>query len=86
MLTFRGYGLRFCFRRQLRNKPVPLQIAGEKIVLFRNRDGVAGALLDRCPHRGVALSLGARTEEGNLACAFHGWEFNEAGCLRPGAL
>lgn len=71
------------FRRQLRDKPVPLQIAGENVVLFRNQEGVAGALLDRCPHRGVALSLGRRTKDGNLACAFHGWEFNERGdCMR----
>src|SRR6185437_5901225 len=66
-------------RKHLRNKPVKLTIAGEPIVLFRNTAGVAGALLDRCPHRGVALSLGRRTADGFLKCAFHGWEFDTAG-------
>jgi phenylpropionate dioxygenase-like ring-hydroxylating dioxygenase large terminal subunit len=41
--------------------------------LERFHDGV-GALLDRCPHRGVALSLGTITD-GCLACPFHGWRF-----------
>lgn len=61
--------------RRLKQKPLALQVAGEKLVLFRDGAGVARALLDRCPHRGVALSLGTRTDQGCLACPFHGWEF-----------
>ncbi|MEO6215713.1 MAG: aromatic ring-hydroxylating dioxygenase subunit alpha [Sphingomonas sp.] len=63
------------------DRPTALTLAGERIVLFRDRDGVASALLDRCPHRGVALSLG-RIIEGQIACPFHGWQFDGAGrCL-----
>ncbi len=29
-----------------------------------------GALIDRCPHRGVALSRGRVTEKGTLECPF----------------
>ena len=29
------------------------------------------ALLDRCPHRGAALSQGRMTALGNLQCAYH---------------
>lgn len=29
------------------------------------------ALLDRCPHRGAALSEGRMTALGNLQCAYH---------------
>jgi phenylpropionate dioxygenase-like ring-hydroxylating dioxygenase large terminal subunit len=58
---------------------VPFTLAGERIVLFRDAGGAAAALIDRCPHRGVALSLGRRTPEGCVACPFHGWQFDAAG-------
>ncbi len=45
------------------------------MVLFRDREGHAAALLDRCPHRNVPLSLGRRTKEGSLECPYHGWTF-----------
>lgn len=63
--------------RQLGERPVPVMLAGEKLVLFRGAEGPA-ALLDRCPHRGVALSLG-RVREGCIECPFHGWRFDGAG-------
>ena len=65
---------------QLRDRPVPVMLAGEKLVLFRATTGPA-ALLDRCPHRGVALSLG-RVRDGCLECPFHGWRFDGAGQAR----
>ena len=40
--------------------------------------GRAGALLDRCAHRNVPLSLG-RTVEGRLQCAYHGWRYDPEG-------
>ena len=58
---------------------MPLTVAGERIVLFRDADGKACALIDRCPHRGVALSLG-RLCDGVVECPFHGWRFDGAGC------
>lgn len=60
-------------------KAVRVEVAGQAVVLFRARSGALGALLDRCPHRGVALSLGRVTEEGTLECPFHGWKFDRAG-------
>ncbi len=65
-----------------RKKPLGITVASEKVVLFRNRDGEAAALLDRCPHRGVMLSLGKRTPDGCLACPFHGWEFDSTGACQ----
>lgn len=56
----------------------PLTVAGERVVLFRDADGKAAALIDRCPHRGVALSLG-RISKGIVECPFHGWRFDGAG-------
>ena len=58
---------------------VPFTLAGERIVLLRNAEGVASALVDRCPHRGAALSLGKRTSDGCVECPFHGWRFGADG-------
>ncbi|MBL8684447.1 MAG: aromatic ring-hydroxylating dioxygenase subunit alpha [Myxococcales bacterium] len=49
------------------------------IVLFRGRDGAVGALLDRCPHRNVALSLGSVAPDDTLQCPYHGWRFDKGG-------
>lgn len=63
----------------LRDRPVRVELAGEKLAVFRDGRGGIGALVDRCPHRGAALSLGTVTRDGCLACPFHGWEFDGAG-------
>jgi nitrite reductase/ring-hydroxylating ferredoxin subunit len=66
-----------------RRRPISLELAGERVVLFRDGEGRASALLDRCPHRGVALSLGKVTAEGGIECPFHGWTFAGNGaCTR----
>src|ERR1700677_5261 len=65
--------------RELRRKPLPTTLFGTPIVLFRDARGKAGALLDRCPHRNVPLSLGTIASDGTLACAYHGWRFDTQG-------
>ncbi len=64
---------------KLGRAPMRVILAGEPVVLFRGRDGAIGALIDRCPHRGIALSLGRVCEDGHLECAFHGWRFDTLG-------
>lgn len=59
-------------------KTLGLRIAGERIVFFRDAAGKASALIDICPHRGVALSLG-RVDKGEIECPFHGWRFDSEG-------
>lgn len=59
-------------------KALARRIAGERVVIFRDAAGKASALIDRCPHRGVALSLG-RVVEGEIECPFHGWRFDGEG-------
>ena len=61
-----------------RDKPLGLVVAGTPVALFRDADGRVAALLDRCPHRGVSLSLG-EVKKGCLACPFHGWELDAKG-------
>ena len=63
----------------LRRKPLRIIVAGEPVVLFRGADGTIGALIDKCPHRGVALSLGHVAPDGCLECPFHGWRFASDG-------
>jgi len=65
--------------KRLGGRPLAVQVAAEKLVLFRDRDGRPRAMLDRCPHRGVALSLGKRTADGCLECPFHAWRFDGHG-------
>ena len=71
------------YARKLRSKPRRVWVAGEAIALFRDHQGHAHALIDRCPHRGVALSLGRVLEDGCLECPFHGWRFDgEGACTK----
>lgn len=68
---------------QLGGRPVGTPLAGERVVLFRDHQGRAHALIDRCPHRGVALSLGRVSGQGELECPFHGWTFaGDGACTR----
>lgn len=67
-----------CESPQLRDQPLAVTLLDTPLVLFRDHSGRAGALLDRCPHRNVPLSLGAVKGE-NLECAYHGWQFDRRG-------
>jgi phenylpropionate dioxygenase-like ring-hydroxylating dioxygenase large terminal subunit len=58
--------------------PLAVKVAGTPLVLFRDKEGKAAALLDRCPHRGVALSLG-KVKDGCIECPFHGWQLEASG-------
>ncbi|MFO0572709.1 MAG: aromatic ring-hydroxylating dioxygenase subunit alpha [Polyangia bacterium] len=61
--------------------PLARTLLGLPLVLFRDGEGRAAALLDRCPHRNVPLSLG-EVVEGQLQCAYHGWRFDGGGTCR----
>ncbi len=50
----------------------------QEVAIYRTLDGQLFALDNYCPHKGVALHLGKVIGE-NLACRYHGWEFNQAG-------
>lgn len=56
----------------------PLEILGERIVLFRTDDGSPVALEDACPHRKLPLSMGRR-EGDTIVCGYHGLTFDSAG-------
>lgn len=63
----------------LKHKPLRFVVGGEAVVLFRGVNGRLGALIDRCPHRGAALSAGRVGGDGCIECPFHGWRFDTTG-------
>lgn len=60
--------------------PVKVEIMGEKLVAFRNTEGVVGILSEKCCHRGASLAMG-RVEECGIRCLFHGWKFAPDGTV-----
>ena len=70
---------------EIGDTPFARRLLGEPVVLFRQADGRIAALLDRCPHRLVPLSMGVCLG-GAIRCGYHGLMFNGAGaCIKvPG--
>jgi len=68
-----------CPSSQLQAAPVATRMFDEPIVVYRDVQGRAAALEDRCCHRGVELSKGRVTADGMLACGYHGWEYDCSG-------
>jgi nitrite reductase/ring-hydroxylating ferredoxin subunit len=80
-LGLRGYWYPVAWSTTVTDKPQQQTICGEKMVLIRDQ-GKVHALADRCPHRGVPLSLGRQEFKGSLTCPYHGWTFDlESGKL-----
>jgi phenylpropionate dioxygenase-like ring-hydroxylating dioxygenase large terminal subunit len=77
-----------CQSHELGRKPLARTVVGIPLVLFRDSSEQPTALLDRCPHRNLPLSLGRVVSGGRLECAYHGWQFEPDGrCARvPGLL
>ena len=63
---------------EVASTPIQRTLYDQPIALFRSSSGEVGALVDRCPHRGVPLSGGKVVGE-RLQCPYHGWEFNGEG-------
>ncbi len=69
-----------CRDTEIGNKPVALKRLNRDLVLWRDKSGKVNALEDFCPHRGARLSLG-NVCNGDIACAYHGLQFNGEGTL-----
>src|SRR5262249_33436195 len=55
------------------------RLLGEDVLVFRDCDGRPVAFKDLCIHRGSKLSLGERTPQGGVRCAYHGWAYDGEG-------
>ncbi len=56
----------------------PIIVEGRELALWRGESGSPGVWDDRCPHRGMRLSLGFVRGD-TLRCLYHGWAYGENG-------
>ena len=76
---FRRYWQPVAASAELADDPVKqVQILGETLVLFRDRQGRLGLIGERCSHRGTAMVYGIPERDG-LRCPYHGWLFDQRG-------
>lgn len=66
--------------RELGSRPIRREVEGEALVLFRDSRRAPQALVDRCAHRGMALSRG-RVVGDCVECPYHGWQYSGSGAL-----
>jgi len=64
--------------RDITRKLQPLQILGERIVLYRASDGKPVALENACAHRKLPLSMGRLTGD-EIECGYHGMVYGRDG-------
>ena len=57
---------------------IGVRVHGVEYVVWRDNAGKAHIWEDRCPHRGMKLSLGF-VRGNHIACLYHGWEYDSAG-------
>jgi vanillate O-demethylase monooxygenase subunit len=63
---------------QVTEKPYPLRLLDERVVVYRISDGKVLAARDICHHRGVPLSLG-HVEGDEIVCRYHGLRYDRDG-------
>ena len=60
------------------DKPLPVTLLGEELVLFRDGGGNPALIGRYCAHQGVDMIYG-RVEEDGIRCMYHGWLFDACG-------
>ncbi len=63
---------------KIRHKPVGIKRMNINLVLWRDAKSKVICLVNRCPHRGAALSLG-RVKDSCIECPYHGFQYNSEG-------
>jgi len=53
---------------------VHTQLLGQELAVWRDDAGAVNAWENRCPHRGVRLTIGTNTGT-ELRCRYHGWRY-----------
>ena len=62
------------------DRPVPVTIFGEELILFRDGAGNPALIGRYCAHQGVDMIYG-RVENDGIRCMYHGWLFDNCGKL-----
>jgi nitrite reductase/ring-hydroxylating ferredoxin subunit len=62
----------------LADKPLPVQLFGEELILFRDGNGKPALIGRYCAHQGVDMIYG-QVEPDGLRCMSHGWMFDNCG-------
>lgn len=57
---------------------IGVRVGGIEYVVWRDESGKTHIWEDRCPHRGMKLSLGFVRGD-RIACLYHGWEYGTDG-------
>jgi nitrite reductase/ring-hydroxylating ferredoxin subunit len=60
------------------DKPLPVQLFGEELILFRDHQGKPALIGRYCAHQGVDM-IYARVEPDGIRCMYHGWLFDPCG-------
>lgn len=58
--------------------PLAVTLLGRRLAVAPAPGGAALAVVDRCPHRSIRLSVGW-VEDGAIRCAYHGWKWEADG-------
>ncbi len=64
-----------------KNEVIGVKRLGENLVIWRDTKGGLASAIDKCPHRGIKLSLG-KIKDDHLQCPFHGFEYDQSGACR----
>lgn len=62
------------FKKDVGTEPLARVLLDTPVVMYRTAEGTPVALYDRCPHRGLPLSMG-KVDGNVLRCGYHGIEF-----------
>lgn len=70
------------FTSELEAGLVERTILNQPVLMYRDQDGQAVAIGNRCPHRSAPLSMG-KLSDGVVTCGYHGLGFDRTGrCVR----
>ena len=78
-MEFRDFWYIVAESKQLKaEKVLARKVLGEWLAVFRDDQGKAVVVQDRCKHRATQLSKG-KMENGCLVCPYHGWTYDGTG-------